>query len=131
MSTTKVITLSKYELNQIEKPDKSLSNKFISMRNVKEKSLSKSKNLKSSMTLRHNKNHSPIKERHPKNKHGRDLKESGDLRRDFIKKKSPEIPRPLDLLKKSGSLHEFTGKNMKESGHMLSSPNTVHMKKKR
>lgn len=76
------------------------------MRNIKDKSLSKSKNfLKSSVTLKHNKTSSPTKERRSKQKHFRDLKESGEERKDFTKKKSPEGPKPLDLLKKSGSLH--------------------------
>ena len=57
------------------------------------------------------------------------MKESGEERKDFTKKKSPEGPKPLDLLKKSGSLHEFSGKNLKESGSLYT--NALHMKKKK
>ena len=99
----------------------------MSTRSIKDKSTSKNKQfLKTSMTLKQNKSMSPIKERQSKLKNIKDLKESGDLRRDFVKKKSPK---PLDLLKKSGSLHEFTGKTLKESGHL--SPQALHVKKKR
>lgn len=102
----------------------------MSTRSIKDKSRSKNKNyLKNSMTLKQNKSNSPTKERNSKQKGLRDLKESGDLRRDFTKKRSPEHPKALDLLKKSGSLHEFTGRSLKESGHI--SPNSLHLKKKR
>ena len=84
------------------------------MRNVKDKSRSRSKNfLKTSMTLRQNKSTSPVKDRRSKQKHLRDLRESGDLRKDFSKKKSQEALKALDLLKKSGSLHDFSGKNLR------------------
>ena len=89
MGSSKVITVGKFDLQQMEKHDKSDSYKQISMRSIKEKSLSKSKNLKSSMTLKQNKSTSPQKERRSKHKHLRDLKESSDLRKDFTKKKSP------------------------------------------
>lgn len=78
----------------------------MSSRSIKEKSLSRNKNLlKNSVTLKQNKSSSPTKERTSKSKNLRDLKASGDLHRDFGKKKSPEQYKGLDLLKKSGSLH--------------------------
>ena len=92
MGSAKMIALGKYELQQIDKNDKSESYKQISMRNIKDKdkSLSKSKNyLKNSMTLRQNKSNSPTKDRRSKHRQFRDLKESGDLRKDFTKKRSP------------------------------------------
>ena len=76
MGSSKVITVGKFDLQQMDQHEKSHSYKQISMRSIKEKSLSKSKNfLKSSMTLRHNKtNNSPAKDRRSKQKNFKDLK---------------------------------------------------------
>lgn len=106
----------------------------MSSRSIKDKSLSRSKNfLKNSVTLKHIKNSSPAKERRSKHKNIQELKaSSGDYKKDFAKKKSPDQYKGLDLLRKSGSMHDFTGKSIKDSsGHIYTSPTTVHSKKKR
>lgn len=104
-----MITLGK--INEIriitDRSEKELSSsKQLSMKNIDKKSLSKSKNfLKNSITLKQNKSQSPQKDR-SKAKPLHSLKDSSDLgKRDFVKKKSPEPSRALDLLKKSGSLN--------------------------
>lgn len=60
-----MIALGKFELQQIDKNDKSekeISYKQLSSRSIKEKSLSRGKNiLKNSITLKQNKSNSPTK----------------------------------------------------------------------
>lgn len=60
-----MITLGKFDLQQIDKQDRSekeISYKQMSSRSIKEKSLSRGKNLlKNSVTLKQNKSSSPTK----------------------------------------------------------------------